>query len=217
MSNTDSFIAEVTEEVRRDRLYGYLRRYGWIAVLVVLLIVGGAAWNEWRKARDRAAAEAFGDAVIQALETEDRALRVERLTSVPAEGGRGAVLDLLIAAEAQESDDVAAALQALERLSARDDVPVAYRQMASFKRVIMGAEAIPLAEREAILSALSQPGEALRPLALEQLALLRIEAGEQGAALAILRELLDEPEATQGLLRRVSQLIVALGGDIAAG
>ena len=36
MSDTDSFIDEVTEEVRKDRLYGYLRRYGWIAVLVIL-------------------------------------------------------------------------------------------------------------------------------------------------------------------------------------
>ena len=45
MSNPDSFIREVTEEVRRDRLYGYVRRYGWIAALLVLLVVGGAAWN----------------------------------------------------------------------------------------------------------------------------------------------------------------------------
>ena len=56
MSDTDSFIDEVTEEVRRDRLFGLMKRYGWIAALAVLLIVGGAAWNEWRKAQDRAAA-----------------------------------------------------------------------------------------------------------------------------------------------------------------
>ena len=36
MSETDSFIDEVNEEVRRDRLYGALRRYGWIAILAVL-------------------------------------------------------------------------------------------------------------------------------------------------------------------------------------
>ena len=45
MSDTDSFIDEVNEEVRRDRFYFMLKRYGWIAVLAVILLVGGAAWN----------------------------------------------------------------------------------------------------------------------------------------------------------------------------
>ena len=36
VSNPESFIDEVNEEVRRDRLYQNIRRYGWIAVVVVL-------------------------------------------------------------------------------------------------------------------------------------------------------------------------------------
>ena len=40
MSDTDSFIDEVNEEVRRDRFYGLLRRYGWIAVVAVVGVVG---------------------------------------------------------------------------------------------------------------------------------------------------------------------------------
>jgi len=51
MSDTDSFIDEVNEEVRRDRFYFMLKRYGWIAVLAVILLVGGAAWNEYQKRR----------------------------------------------------------------------------------------------------------------------------------------------------------------------
>ena len=39
MSNNDSFIDEVNDEVRRDRLYGMVRRYGWIAVVLIALIV----------------------------------------------------------------------------------------------------------------------------------------------------------------------------------
>ena len=49
MSDTDSFIDEVTEEVRRDKLFGYFRRYGWIAALVILALVGTTAYNEWKK------------------------------------------------------------------------------------------------------------------------------------------------------------------------
>ncbi|MBC7675342.1 MAG: hypothetical protein H7173_04675, partial [Rhodoferax sp.] len=48
MSNNESFIDEVTEEVRRDKLFAMFRRYGWIGVLLVVGIVGGAAWTEWQ-------------------------------------------------------------------------------------------------------------------------------------------------------------------------
>ena len=56
-NQNDSFIDEVTEELRRDRLYGAMRRYGWIGVLLIVVIVGGAAWREYSLARDRAAAQ----------------------------------------------------------------------------------------------------------------------------------------------------------------
>ncbi len=36
MSNNDSFIDEVNEEVRRDKLYALFRKYGWIGVVAVL-------------------------------------------------------------------------------------------------------------------------------------------------------------------------------------
>ena len=86
MSNPDSFIDEVTEEMRRDKLFGYLRRYGWVAVLIVLGIVGGTAWNEYRSAQDRAAAQAAGDALLAALAENDEAARATAMAAVNAAG-----------------------------------------------------------------------------------------------------------------------------------
>lgn len=64
MSDTDSFIDEVTEEVRRDRMYLLLRRWGWVGVAAVALIVGGAAFNEYRKSRDTAQQD-LGDSILR--------------------------------------------------------------------------------------------------------------------------------------------------------
>lgn len=217
MSNPDSFIQEVNEELRRDRLFALMRRYGWIAVLVVLLVVGGAAFNEWRKARVQAQAEAFGDAVLAALDHTDGSARMAALAELSAEDGRQAILQLLMAAEAQRAGDSEAALAAFAEIEGAAALPVSYRQLAALKRVMLAGPAMPAAERESVLSGLAQPDAPFRALALEQMALLRVEAGERDAALAILRDLLDEPEATQGLRRRAQQLIVALGGEPAAG
>ena len=85
MSNTDSFIEEVTEEVRRDRLFGLFRKYGWIGGVVVLGIVGGAAWNEWSKARNEARAQAFGDAIIDALDTGTPEERTAAFAAIAAD------------------------------------------------------------------------------------------------------------------------------------
>ena len=68
MSNTDSFIEEVTEEVKRDRLFKLIKKWWWAAALLVLLLVGGAAFNEWRKAQERQVAQDFGDALLSSLD-----------------------------------------------------------------------------------------------------------------------------------------------------
>ena len=42
-NQNDSFIDEVTEDLRRDRLFNAFRRYGWIAILLILAIGIAAA------------------------------------------------------------------------------------------------------------------------------------------------------------------------------
>ncbi|TVS03304.1 MAG: hypothetical protein EA407_07365 [Rhodobacteraceae bacterium] len=216
MSNPDSFINEVTEELRRDKMMSYMRRYGWIAALAVVLIVGGAAWNEWRKASERASAEAFGDAVLAALENNDSADRIRALAAIETTGAQRGLLQLMRAGELLEQDR-SAALTALQSAADDDALPDAYRQLAALKRVIAGGADIPLADRETVLASLSQPGQPLRPLALEQEALLQLEQGNRERAIEILTDLLSQSDVSDTLRRRTSQLLTALGGELAAG
>ena len=84
MSNNESFIDEVNEEVRRDQLFGYIRRYGWIAVLAVLILVGAAAWTEYNRSQERASAQANGDAIIDALSMDNPEDVLAELQRLPA-------------------------------------------------------------------------------------------------------------------------------------
>ena len=215
MSETDSFIEEVTEEVRRDKLFALMRRYGWIAILAVVLIVGGAAWNEWRKARDRAAAEALGDAVLSALEAPDAAAQAQALAGITPDKPESALLLALLRAAAEaQADNRDAALALLDGIAADPEAPVAYRDLALLKAVILRGADQDRQERLATLDRLATPGRPYRVLALEQKALALYEFGDNDGAIAILLTILDEPEATQGLLQRAQQLIVALGGSL---
>ena len=215
MSDTDSFIDEVTEEVRRDRLFGMMKRYGWIAVLAVLLLVGGTAYREFVRASADAEAQSFGDAVLLALESDEASDRVSALTEITAPTpAAGAVLSMLIAAEEAEQDNGEAAAQLLSQTATNGELPEIYRQIASFKALTHPETPLSADERRVAFEAMAQPGAPLRLLAEEQLALLDIETGDSDGAITRLNTVLRDAELTPGLRRRATQLIVALGGDV---
>lgn len=213
MSETDSFIDEVSEEVRRDRLYGYVRRYGWIAVAAVVLLVGGAAFNELTKSQSRTAAEAKGDAILSALDAGDAASRRAALDDIGPEFLNSPVVAMLRAGEALRSDDAAAAVDALQAIIDDPEQPRVYRDMAVFKHSLLTTGDTEPAARIATLSALTTPGGTFRVLAEEQIALAELEMGERVAAMARLRALVVDTEASDGLRLRVRQLMIALGED----
>ncbi|THD84486.1 hypothetical protein E7811_01705 [Aliigemmobacter aestuarii] len=215
MSQPDSFIEEVSEEVRRDKLFALFRKYGWIGVLLVVLTVGGAAWNEWQKSTRAASAQAFGDAILTALDAETPEARRTAIAGIDATGDKAAIRALLLASDPTE--DRAASLAALQALAEDPALPVVYRDLAILRRVILlGAEA-PVADRHAALDPIAAPGRPYRPLALEQLAYLLVEEGKKDEAVAALRALTEDQAAPEGLRQRASQMIVALGGETAEG
>ena len=212
VSNTDSFIEEVTEEVRRDRLFALMKRYGWILVLAVLLLVGGAAFIEYRKAQERNAAEATGDAMIVALRQNDPLDRAASLANLsPGSAGAQAVAMMLEAGEKMESGEFDAAIAELQKVEQNADLPLIYRQVAGFKVLALQGENLSAEERRRGYEALIGPGSAIRLLAEEQLALVEIEIGETEAAAKRLQAIASDANATAGLRQRASQLIVALG------
>ncbi|MGM0660544.1 MAG: tetratricopeptide repeat protein [Pseudomonadota bacterium] len=213
MSDNDSFIQEVTEEVRRDRLFRLMRRYGWIAIVAILLLVGGAAWNEWRKAQARDAAQAFGDSMLSALSEPDRAARASALRDIEAPNPEaGAVVDLLTAAETAGRDPEAAATRLLE-VADRPETAEVYRQIATLKAVTLPDSGLDTDTRRQRLEGLVSEGGVVRLLAEEQLALIALETGDRSAAIERLTAITEDAGATAGLRRRATQVIVALGED----
>jgi hypothetical protein len=216
MSNSETFIDEVTEEVRKDQLFGYMRKYGWIAVLAVLAIVGGTAFSELRKAQTETAAQAAGDTILAALEIDDDEARAAALSDIEATGGAAAITGLLAAADLTETGDVDGAAAALEAVALDDGSPQVYRDLATLKSVMVQRDTLSVQDRRAILSGLAAAGSTFRLVAKEQLALIAVEAGEAEDAITQFVAIAQDAEVTGGLRDRAFTMIVALGGDLEA-
>ncbi len=211
MSNPENFIDEVTEEVRRDKLFALMRKYGWIAVTLVVVLVGGAAYNEWSKAQARAQAEALGDAILATEELEDAGARKAALSSIEVTGDAQAVVTLL-----QADADGKVDADKLLAIADNTDLPKMYRDLAALKYVMQSNGTLSAEDATARLEPLLQAGAPFRVLAEEQMALVELAKGENDAAISRLQALLLDEEASRALRQRASQLIVALGGALAA-
>lgn len=215
MSNTESFIEEVTEEVRKDQLYGYLKKYGWIPALVIVAIVGATGYNEFVKSRQIAEAKSRGDAITAALNLDDPAAQADALAALDGDAGAAReLISLQRASSLLAAGDRDGAVALLSEISASVESAQIYRDLADLKRVILLGSDMPSAERDPILSRLAQPGAAFRPIAEEQIALGEIANGDTEGAIERLRALLADSQTTTGQRSRLTQLIVALGATL---
>ena len=209
MSQSDSFIDEVTEELRRDQLFRALKRWGWIGVLAVVALVGAATYREISTNRDLAAARDFGDAVIAALDlpdAEDRAAALAEIT--PSRSNQEVLLAFIRASDLSESDPVAAAA-ALRAIADAPDLLPRYRDLALLRAHILA----PLEDQglvDATLARLAEDGAPFAGIAREMQALELLKAGDKEGAIAALEALSEQSVVTLSQRQRISALIFAL-------
>lgn len=212
MSESDSFLNEVTEEVRRDKLVGLLRRNALYIGTAVVVIVGTAAFLEYRKSSAETEAQARGDALWAALESPDPAARLDALSGVDVPGDTGsAFLSLQSAGAALVAEQTDQAIEFLQQASSSPTASSALRDVARLKLVSISGGHLPEQERLDILGQLAVEGHAMRGLALEQRALIQIGAGDLPAAGADLEALLADEQISSDVKQRAGQLLQVLG------
>ena len=214
MSDTDSFIEEVSEEVRRDRLYKFLRKYAWVGILAVVAIVGGTAFLEFQKAQARTEAEAVGSAIINALDISNLKERTEELRKIEVSNSEAkAIVAMLLAAEEISLENYEAASVSLNAISEDKSISQVYRDMAKFKFLLISHGNIEDNLIIAGFKELASPGNPFRLLAKEQIALLTLKTQDIDVAVNTLKSILEDAELTDSIKDRVSKLLMSLGVD----
>ena len=191
MSDTDSFLQEVSEELRRDRLYRNIRKYGWIAILLVIVIVGAATYREYLKSQAETEAELFGTSIIDALNEKNAADRISKLQKINAPGENAkAVVAMLLSAESIGNETASLEMSSLSDAIEGLSIDPHYRDLLNFKILLKSSEIMNLDERMKAFEALSKPGNPFRLLAEEQMALIELELGNTDSAIEKISQIL---------------------------
>lgn len=214
-NESDSFIQEVDEELRRDRALDVAKRYGPFLigafVLIVLGIVGWQAFDGHQTRSSRAQADQFAAAVEQAA-NGDLAGAKTAFQELSADGPRSYRLMARMehAAVLEAEGDLQAALTEFDAVAGEAN-DATMRQTAQLRAAYIVADTQDFDAVQTRLQPLIEEGGAMAFLAQELLAVEAWEAGQNDFARETLQNLqlaFDAPET----VRRRAELALAVVG-----
>jgi hypothetical protein len=214
----DTFIREVNEEIRQERVRSFWSRFGWLVItFVVVAILGTIGYVLWERHRASVAA-ADGDrylAAIEMAENDDVAGATEGFEALAADGV-GAyphLARLRLAGALEASGDFSGAVAALDEVTGASGAPRGLRDVAAVRAgYILVDTGTPDDVRQRV-ERLTGEGEPLRHQAREALGLSLWKAGDGEAAQPFFEQLTGDASAPSGMPQR-ARLILDL---IAAG
>jgi len=211
LSETDSFIQEVTEEVRQDRMFRLWKKYGPYGIGAVAAVVAVAAGMSWVKHREIERAREAGGAF---LETDVGSVEQQQKLVDTVTGPAAVLARLRLAAAKEAAGDAEGSAALYREIASEPGVEPAYGQLARLQAVRVGAATMDSAAAIAELEPLTAEGAPYRLLALELRAALRLNIGDAEAAHADLAAILTDPQVTREGGQRASVLLLSSGGKL---
>ena len=221
----DSFIREVDEELRSERVQEIWKSYGkWIIAAAVAVVVGVGAYRTWEYVAAKQAAEA-GDAFIASVRLADSGKVDEALTkleSLKQEGSDvyAALAGLRRASEFAKKGDVDKAVEEYDTVAAQSGIDENLRDIARLRAGALLVDSAGVTEVQARVGTLMGPGAPYRSSARETMALAYYKAGDLENAAKLYKEASADEGAPDALKNRATlmlELIAARGGPKVEG
>ncbi len=219
--SSDTFLREVDENYRRDRLRDFLRDYGkWLALALVLFLGGIAGWIYWQNQKREAAAQesvelqsVFAD--VGRGQTQKVPQRLQALEKSDSDIVRASAI-LTGAALSLEKNDRSQALAKYRELADDDGMPQVYRDAASIRLTALEFDTLQPQQVIARLEPLAKPGNPWFGSAGEMTALAHLKAGRRNEAARIFAAIAADRQVPDTLRSRAVQIAGTLGVDASA-
>ena len=206
---------EVEEDLRRDRLDEFLKKYGpWMMVIAgafIILLAGILWWGDYQDKQRAGRSDAYLAAMAQ-LEAGDREAGIAALDAVIDQGNKGyAALALLSkGTELAATGDKAGAMAAYDELADSNLGDAIIRDLARVKAGWIASETEDFATVQAKMAEVVSGGSSWAPAAKEVVAFSAFKSGELETARGLFIELLNDQTAPSGIRGRSGELLAII-------
>jgi hypothetical protein len=215
---TDTFVREVDENLRRDRMRELSQKYaGWMTVAVVLFLAAAGGLIYWQSYRVKQSekqveqlSKVFGD-----IGAGKFTAAPQQLDALSKNGGKSvrATAMFASAAMALEQNDVKTATAKYREIAEDGGLPKPYRDAALLRQTSLEFDSLKPAEVIARLQPLAKPGEPWFGSAAELTAVALMKQGKSREAGTLFAAIARDRQAPESLRARSVQIASTLGID----
>jgi hypothetical protein len=215
---TDTFVREVDENLRRDRMRELSQKYaGWMTVAVVLFLAAAGGLIYWQSYRVKQSekqveqlSKVFGD-----IGAGKFTAAPQQLDALSKNGGKSvrATAMFASAAMALEQNDVKTATATYREIAEDGGLPKPYRDAALLRQTSLEFDSLKPAEVIARLQPLAKPGEPWFGSAAELTAVALMKQGKSREAGNLFAAIARDRQAPESLRARSVQIASTLGID----
>jgi hypothetical protein len=219
--SNDTFIKEVEENLRRDRMQDFFKSYGkWVALAVVLFLAAVGGWIYWQEQRKREASEQSEQ--LHSLLTDLAAgrnqtvpQRVEQLGKSHSDVVRASAM-LTDAAVALEQNNRSAAIAKYRELASDKDIAEAFRDVATVRLTALEFDTIKPEEVVTRLQPMAKAGHPWFGSAGEMTALAFMKQNKNAEAGRLFAAIAADSQVPSSIRSRAVQVAGTLGVDASA-
>ena len=210
----DSFIREVDEELRSEKMQQFWSRYGKLviggALAIVLLTAGYRGYKYYMESQ----AATAGDAFMAAVQLSDDNKHDEAIKALGELAEKGpaaytALAQMRMASELTGKGDAKAAIAAYDKIAENSKIDETYRDLARLRAGLLLVDTGTQADVKKRVEALAKAGIPFRHSAREGLGLAAWKAGDLKEA-AKYFNLISEDQAAPGSMRGRANLMLDL-------
>jgi hypothetical protein len=217
----DTFLREVDENLRRDQLRDWARKYGWWLVgALVLFLAAVGGWLYWQEQQRAEAAEdsELLSQIFTDIGTGKMATVPKRLDAL-ADDGKGAVRATALftgAAVALEQNDRATATAKYNAIANDDDLAAPYRDLGLIRATSLEFDTLKPEQVIARMEPLAKPGNPWFGTAGELTAMAMIKQGKKSEAGRLFATIAADRQVPPSIRARAVQIAGSLGVDASA-